>query len=170
MSNRKMIQGVCRLCKKHTELSYEHIPPKSAFNRNTKFISVSIIEYLKNSDVDDCKLNAKIQQGGVGYYCLCQQCNNFLGRYYVRSYQTMASIFVPLLKDKDFSKISIKIENISHLKFFKQIVSMFVCINSSDFTNNRIELLQFIKDPNENKFPDDVRIYMYLNMEGQLRN
>lgn len=47
MGRHRMILGICRLCGKDTLLSYEHVPPKVAFNKNTKFVSVDFSEYLK---------------------------------------------------------------------------------------------------------------------------
>lgn len=41
-----MESGICRLCGKDTSLSYEHVPPKVAFNKNTKFVSVDFEEYV----------------------------------------------------------------------------------------------------------------------------
>ena len=43
-----MQNGICRICKRKTELSFEHIPPKAAFNKYTKFRSIPFLEYIQN--------------------------------------------------------------------------------------------------------------------------
>lgn len=49
---------------KNTDLSFEHIPPKVAFNKYTKFRSVPFLEYAQNAHKTDYQPNAKLQQGG----------------------------------------------------------------------------------------------------------
>jgi|TARA_B110000967_G_scaffold118945_1_gene121677 hypothetical protein len=36
MSRKKPEIGICRICKKEKKLTFEHIPPKVAFNKNTR--------------------------------------------------------------------------------------------------------------------------------------
>lgn len=170
MSRRKMQIGICRICKKKKELSYEHIPPKAAFNKYTKFRSVPYIEYVQNSHREDYKPTAKIQQGGIGEYCLCRECNSFLGNNYVPDYFKMAQVGKTIFQDKNFEKVNFTTIEISPLRFLKQVLSMFVCINQPEFTNDDPELLNFLRNPKERELPDKFRIFMYLNNVGKIRN
>jgi len=170
MARRKMQNGICRICKKKTELSFEHIPPKSAFNKYTKFRSIPYLEYIQNSHREDYKPTAKLQQGGIGYYCLCRSCNSFLGYNYVPDYFKMAQVGKSIFKNNDFQKAKFTTVEISPLKLLKQVISMFICINKPDFTEQYPELLHFIKNPKENNLPEKYRIFMYLNNSGQIRN
>jgi hypothetical protein len=170
MSRRKMQNGICRICKKKAELSFEHIPPKVAFNKYTKFRSVPFLEYAQNSHKEDYKPTAKLQQGGIGEYCLCRNCNSFLGNNYVPDYFKMTQTAKAIFQKKDFSKAIFTTNEISPLRFLKQILSMFVCINKPDFTDEEPELLNFLKNPSENSLPDKFRVFMYLNHIGQIRN
>lgn len=167
---RKMKKGVCHICKKNTDLSFEHIPPKCAFNKYTKYRTVPFTEYILNSNDEDYKSSAKIQQGGIGSYCLCRDCNTFLGQNYVQDYFKMAQVGRSVLQGHDFTQVFFKTINISPLKFFKQIISMFICINTPDFTEEHSELLNFVRDRNENFLPEKYRVFMYLNNLGQIRN
>ncbi|MFH6942583.1 hypothetical protein [Flavobacterium sp. FlaQc-50] len=170
MARRKMQKGICRLCKKNTDLSFEHIPPKVAFNKYTKFRSVPFLEYAQNAHKTDYQPNAKLQQGGLGKYCLCRKCNSFLGNNYVPDYFKMSQTAKAIFQNKDFSKAFFTTREISPLRFLKQILSMFVCINDPDFTDDEPELLNFLKNPSENNLSDKFRIFMYLNHLGQIRS
>lgn len=170
MSRRKMQNGICRICKRRTDLSFEHIPPKSAFNKYTKFRSIPFLEYVKNSHKEDYKPKAKLQQGGIGQYCLCRVCNSFLGINYVPEYFKMAQVGSSIFMTRTFDKAIFTTIDISPLRFLKQIVAMFICINNSEFTDNKPELLKFIKDTKEKKLPDMFRVFMYLNNVGQIRS
>ena len=170
MSRRKMQNGICRICKKKTDLSFEHIPPKVAFNKYTKFQSVPFLEYAKNAHIEDYKPSEKLQQGGIGNYCLCRNCNSFLGNNYVPDYFKMAQTGKAIFQNKNFSKAIFTTIEISPLKLLKQILAMFICLNDAEFTDGESELLNFIKDPNENKLPEKFRVFMYLNNVGKIRN
>ncbi len=164
-----MQNGICRICKKKTELSFEHIPPKAAFNKYTKFRSVPYLEYVQNSHRKDYKPTSKLQQGGLGDYCLCRNCNTFLGQNYVPDYFKMAQVGKSIFKNNDFQKALFTTMEISPLKLLKQVLSMFVCMNEADFTDQYPELLHFIKNPKEKSLPDKFRVFMYLNNSGQIR-
>ena len=169
MARRKMQNGICRICKKKTELSFEHIPPKSAFNKYTKFRSVPYLEYVQNSHREDYKPMAKLQQGGVGNYSLCRNCNSFLGNNYVPDYFKMSQVGKAIFQEKNFGKAIFTTVEISPLRLLKQALAMFVCMNEPEFTDENPELLDFLKNPKEENLPDKFRVFMYLNNTGQIR-
>lgn len=170
MSRRKMQNGTCRICKKNTQLSFEHIPPKVAFNKYTKFQTVPFLEYIQNSHLEDYKPTEKLQQGGIGNYCLCRNCNSFLGNNYVPDYFKMTQIGKAFFINKEFTKVTFSTKEISPLRFLKQIISMFICLNDSQFTDNEPELLSFLKNTSENNLPEKYRVFMYVNYIGKIRN
>ena len=47
MARHKMEFGTCRLCGKETDLSFEHVPPRVAFNRKTTYLSVEFDDFIK---------------------------------------------------------------------------------------------------------------------------
>jgi len=170
MARRKMQKGICRLCKKTTELSFEHIPPKVAFNKFTKYRSIPFIEYVQNSRNPDYKPSGKLMQGGLGEYCLCRDCNSFLGNIYVPSYYRMALIGRNILQNYNVDKIHFKTTDLSPLRLLKQVLAMFICINKPEFTTSFPELLPFVRNPKEQFLPNRYRVYMYLNKIGKTRN
>lgn len=169
MARRKMQIGICRICKMKTELSFEHIPPKSAFNKYTKFRTVPFLEYVQNSDREDYKPKAKLQEGGLGHHCLCRKCNSFLGNNYVPDYLKMAQVGKAIFQEKNFERAIFTTIEISPLRLLKQVLAMFVCMNQPEFTDEEPELLNFIKNQKEQDLPDKFRVFMYLNHIGQIR-
>lgn len=165
-----MQNGICRICKKRKDLSFEHIPPKAAFNKYTKFRVIPFLEYVQNSNNEDYKTTAKLQQGGLGEYCLCRSCNSFLGINYVPEYLKMAQVGMGIFKIKTFEKVNFTTFEISPFRFLKQVIAMFICINESEFTDNEPELLKFVRDSKETYLPEKFRVFMYLNNVGQFRN
>ena len=167
--------GICKICKEKKELSFEHIPPRSAFNKETKYYSLSSEDYYKNAKeyiFDGRKPRTKKEQGGHGDYCLCEKCNGFLGSKYVRDYKKFAQIAMNImLSEKEEAKAyKFDISDINLLNFLKQITAIFICSNDISFTKSYPELLEFVKDEKMEFLPKNFRFYMYLNIEGQIRN
>lgn len=165
-----MKEGNCQLCTQFAQLTYEHVPPRVASNRNTRFQSISFIDYLQEPNPFQYKPKTKIEQGGIGYYSLCGSCNSFLGRKYVKDYQAYSNSFIELAKRTQFNMFEIRMHDFKALNVLKQIVSMFFSINNESFSKNNRQLAEFVLDPKSNKLPEEYRIFNYLNTDGQLRN
>lgn len=68
---------ICHLCGKEAELSYEHIPPQSSFNKLKA--KTYTMEQMMGRDAlpwDISELRYKQNQRGAGKYSLCKKCNN----------------------------------------------------------------------------------------------
>lgn len=169
MGKKNTRQGICRLCKKTKELSFEHVPPKVAFNKNTKYYSIPHIDVLTAPNPLEFKPKGMIQQGGMGYYSLCRECNSFLGRHYVRDFAKWATIGMDINSKYNFSFAEIVMENVNPLFILKQIISMFICMNEAWFTEEYHELLDFVKDPESRDLPERYKVYTYMNDQGQIR-
>jgi len=170
MAKRKVRDGICRLCKKHTKLSFEHIPPRVAFNKNTRFYSISQEEFIKSENFLEYKPKGIVQQGGLGYYTLCKECNSFLGASYVKSFAKWANLGMSLNLKYNCDFYEITALNQNPIRILKQIISMFICMNEPWFTEEYPELLDFIKNPDQKELPAKYKIYNYLNNEGEIRN
>lgn len=67
---KKTKTGICKICKEKRELSFEHIPPRSAYNKATNYYSIDSTElYLHAEDFafHKKKPKSKKEQGGMGY-------------------------------------------------------------------------------------------------------
>jgi hypothetical protein len=74
------------------ELSFEHVPPKSAYAYNkVDFESIDFVDY--NSRKGTWK---KISRGRLGAYTLCKKCNNIVGGY-AREYKEWVKKGVKIL-------------------------------------------------------------------------
>lgn len=124
--------GFCALCGRYfDDLSFEHIPPKSAFNNNPAkgFSGDELIRNDSEPWITD-GLQYENMQKGMGKYSLCNKCNNNTGSWYVSSYQKFALIFSDILvKSKDQLNVGVRINNMYPLQIIKQVISMFCSIN-----------------------------------------
>lgn len=169
MSKRKMRHGICRICKKEKLLSFEHIPPRVAFNKNTRYYSIPMEEYSKIENPLEINIKGKVQQGGHGYYSLCRECNSFLNKNYVRSYANWVNAGMNLLLEYNFDHIHFYAKEQNPKRVLKQIIAMFICMDDTWFTDQYPELLEFVKTPKNDNLPENFRLYCYLNNEGQMR-
>ena len=69
----KLIIDICHICGQHKKLSFEHVPPKAAFNDNP-ILRTNFEKVLASENLDE--LQGKVQQRGSGAYTLCEKCNN----------------------------------------------------------------------------------------------
>jgi hypothetical protein len=79
--------GICRLCGNYGKLSFEHVPPESAFNDQRILVS-SFEQMLTREHPDEFK--GRQQQRGAGDYTLCGKCNNDTGHWYVPAFTSWA--------------------------------------------------------------------------------
>ena len=87
MSN--TVRGYCKICGTFGDLTYEHLPPRSAFN--DKGILLHSFLYTDHPKHKIGKKKAEIMhRRGVGFYTLCGKCNSDTGGWYGADYLTWA--------------------------------------------------------------------------------
>lgn len=168
MGSQKHI-GKCKLCGQIKEMTFEHVPPRVAFNKTTKHKSISIDDFSKIESLESFNPKGRIFQGGIGYYALCKECNSFLGRNYVRSYENWVKSGYEVLSQGTFDYYKYIALNQAPLKILKQIASMIIVMNEDWFIEEFPELVDFVNNPNLNILHDKFKIFLYLNNEGQFR-
>ena len=79
-------RGICKVCGRLSELTYEHIPPKSAFNNNKHFYISLVNPLFENRDAETFEELQRVdpkyvikKQGGIGFHSLCKSCNTNFG-------------------------------------------------------------------------------------------
>lgn len=141
------IYGKCALCREECELSFEHIPPKAAFN-STPVKPVTGTGMLEEDRMpwDTSGLHFKNQQKGMGKYSLCEKCNNDTGSWYGDEYIKITRIIHAIISQSaEINECACVIKNAYPLRFIKQVLSMFCSINNYD--DQRIEILRkFVLD------------------------
>ena len=174
---KKVKKGVCKICGISGEVSYEHVPPKSAFNNNKDFYTARVHPLFEKRNATTFeeltkidKSKVKKEQGGVGFYSLCKICNNNTGGWYGRSYvdwvKQSAKYFDHLRENNHTSDFNVKL---FPLRVIKQIVSMFISINYVGFIKDYPALKSFILQKRNNVFDNRIRVFVYYNLEGSLR-
>lgn len=161
-----MKKGICRVCGDKTLLSFEHVPPRVAFNKHTSYTDISFDDYLKVENPLKDKMKGIKKQGGIGYNSLCKDCNSFLGSHYVEAYKKWVYGGFEVLRNGKNDVHFFKINNQEPLKILKQIVSMFLAINGPWYRESFPELVTFVQDPKEKALPKKFRILAYLNIDG----
>src|SRR6267378_1445712 len=87
--------GKCHLCGTVGPLSFEHVPPKAAFN-NRPVIAYGFDEAIKAGP--EQPKGGRIRQRGAGAYTLCNRCNNNTGKWYGRFFAGWARFGMEVLR------------------------------------------------------------------------
>ena len=133
---KKPRKGFCAICGLECELTFEHIPPRAAFNdKPSRMYSMeNILEKTKDSKQIPKSfegLHYSDRQKGYGDYLLCAKCNNMTGHLYAPAYINFNNSILKLIADNydDYMKASGLQLNarIEPLNFSKQVLSMFCC-------------------------------------------
>lgn len=169
---KKKHPGICAICRKQfNDLTFEHIPPRSAFNASPAK-PVTGERFLENDRMpwDTTGLPYKNQQQGMGTYSLCQTCNNNTGSWYGEDYQMVARVIHSILcEPMDAKYQAFGIRGIHPLRFIKQVLSMFCSINN--FEDERINIIRkFVSEKyatglNKSKY----KICMYLTKSNIIK-
>lgn len=171
----KKVYGECKLCGKQGELTFEHVPPKSAFNKHpVKLIEAENFFNLMTSrerlpwETDGIQYRS--QQQGLGGYYLCQSCNNNTGTWYVDDYVQFAQTIVSCIRtqsDTSFTGLQIKLANFRPLPFFKAVMTMFCDINEECFGDDQLRNYLLTKETTQFDCAK-YRVFMFI-FDGKLQ-
>lgn len=134
--------GKCALCRNECELTFEHIPPRAAFNA-TPAKPVTGLQLHEGGRMpwDTAGLTYQNQQQGMGKYSLCSTCNNNTGSWYGDEYVSFARTVHGVLSEPiDSQYHSFGVRDIHPLRFIKQVISLFCSINNAP--DNRMDALR----------------------------
>ena len=124
--------GKCALCGKKTELTFEHIPPRSAFNSSpAKPVTLeTILKSERHYPRQKQLLPYTNQQKGLGLFSLCKSCNENTGSWYGDAYYHFAKNSMEVISsDIDDGFNCVEFYNMYPLRIIKQIISMFCSVN-----------------------------------------
>lgn len=160
--------GKCRLCGKTKKLSFKHVPPESAFNSKAVFFQG--FENLHNKSSYAYGKRKRSHRGAGGMY-FCVSCNNDSGSWYANDYKEFAQIGMHVLKSRVYANKYMCAEYpIKPLNVLKQILMMFVALESSEYLIKQSGLKQFLMVPKNTNLPNGIRIFTYLTSTIKLRN
>ncbi len=159
---KKTKTGKCKLCNTEGELSFEHVPPKSAFN-NCKVYQQAFHDLLEGK-------KAKQSQLGAGAYTLCTSCNTKTGAWYQLEYGKFVEAVLQAYKNKtDANSVKFTFSG-SRLKLAKAILTMFVSFGTQNFINSRRPRFKtFLLEKSNTVWPQDIGLYgaIYPKLENQ---
>lgn len=158
--------GKCHICGKMAKLSFEHVPPRSAFN-DSQVVYYKMHQWVSNS-LDELG-KGKIQQKGFGSYTLCPKCNNNTGRWYGDAFKEFAIEGMRIVQFTNKSPTLYYNYYIFPLRVFKQIICMFLSANGPDFREENHGLVRFVLNKSETYFESNVRIFLYYNYSDKYR-
>lgn len=158
--------GVCQICRKVGKLTFEHFPPKAAFNDRR-------YKLLLDEEVDLSKYDPRIEekgyvkQGGIGGYTLCEKCNNHTGTNYVPHYVEWIHKSMENFLRAGQNPSLILPNFIFPLKVFKQIMAIF-CSLYADLTIQHPGITPYILDTTNRNFPKNLRVFTYYQAPGNM--
>jgi len=176
MARKRVRTGTCCICRKIGDLSFEHVPPQSAFNKATA------IEYTLESWTTKRKVKGKHRQGGIGGYTLCEQCNNDTGSWYADEYVKWAKTAFDILSlmernSAHFSnkaEIAVMLKRVYPLRFLKQVVTCLFSVVSNgpdaEFARNHPDLVSFVLNKHETHLSQDFQFFLRLHQSQLIRH
>lgn len=139
--------GKCALCGKEGALEFEHIPPRSAFNkRRVREYSIEQLIEANRLPWEFEGLKYAENQRGSGLYSLCKSCNESTGSWYGTAYKIMTTHVIEgikSLKNRSLEEYSIKIMDVFPARFLKQVISLFCSVNCVDLGKSYFENIYF---------------------------
>ncbi len=164
--------GKCALCRKECELTFEHIPPRAAFNSTPAkpITGDKLIQQDERMPWETDGLRYVNQQQGMGKFTLCEGCNNNTGAWYGNDYNIIAHVIHDPFVNDDLDSIKgIGIRDVYPLRFLKQVLSMFCSINN--FEDSRIdELRKFVLDKEKVGIDKEkYKIHMYFTESKMMK-
>jgi hypothetical protein len=157
----------CRLCGTSDDLSFEHVPPKSAFNRDrAEMLGLDAWLEREKSTARPGR-RGTISQRGSGVRTLCRTCNSRAGRLYVpemaRWVRNALCDNREVVDEADTAVstlgIGLNIKEVRPGRFVKQMVTMLLAIAPSSIPEGYPGLAAYARDPGVTAFPDGMSLY-----------
>ncbi|MGH7228400.1 MAG: hypothetical protein ACREIH_04220 [Nitrospiraceae bacterium] len=166
MARSRENRGVCRLCGTEGPLSFEHVPPRAAFN-NRPVIAYGFDEAIKAGPESPAK--GRIQQRGAGAYTLCVRCNNDTGRWYGNHYADWTHGALTTLVRARGDPGVVCVRDLAPLPVIKQIITMFFSVNGEKFRSAQPGLVRFVLNREARGFDPRFRVFAYYTLSGKTR-
>jgi len=160
------MEGICHICGYRKKLSFEHVPPRSAFNDRS--VVFHKIEEIMTKLPDEFG-RGKILQKGSGSYTLCEKCNNDTGAWYGNAFASFAHQGMEILRLTEKTPTLFYNFFIYPLRTLKQIMCLFFSTNGPDFQSKHPELVKFVLNKEERYLESDVKIYLFYNLSKVVR-
>jgi len=163
--------GPCHVCGMEGPLSFEHVPPKSAGNRDPAEM-LDIFQALAKAEGKNAG-RGQISQRGSGAYALCRRCNERAGGEYVPEFLRWVAAGAEMLGHADLEELDqqqepafmhAELQGTRPALLVKQIATMLLALAPTGFALHRDHLLvrDFAQDPEWRGLPDRYQLYLVL--------
>lgn len=166
MSRRKVF-GICHLCGADGPLSFEHVPPRAAFNDRP--VLFHTLEQNMELGPESDPRSGEISQRGAGAYTLCGRCNNKTGRWYGSRFAAWCQQGMETLARTNGRPTLVYLHYLFPLAIIKQVATMFFSVNSPRFREKQPELEAFVLDKERRGLSPGYRFFLYYHMMGKGR-
>lgn len=161
--------GICHICGTETQLTYEHVPPRAAFN-DKPIVLANVEKIFSTDDIADLDMpKGRKNQRGAGAYTLCSTCNNISGGWYGSDFVDWTYQGLILSEQARQAPSLYYIFRIFPLRVIKQIICMFFSANGERFQEIHQNLVRLVLNRLENGLDPQIRIYTFLNISGRFR-
>ncbi len=157
----------CHICGEMAKLSFEHVPPRGAFN-NTGIL-IKDMDFEQPLTIMGAPPGSRTFQKGMGSYSLCCKCNSDTGAWYGPKFIQFCKEGMLILEKTNYRPSLCYFANIYPLAVIKQILCMFLAINSLAFRDKYSDLVSFVLDKQARHLDPRYRIYIYFNQGGMHR-
>ena len=173
-------EGYCQICGEYKELSFEHVPPRGAYN-DTPVVAIPMpIDSVASlaSKLDGPTIPGYLSNKGSGTCTLCTDCNNFTGGSYGGYFVDAAKQIYQAVYSKNSSvvfkdnRLQIPLHDVVPARILKQIVAMFASIYSSSgklFAEDHRELSDYLLSLDAYGWAGDHAFFMYFQKSGYAR-
>lgn len=164
---RKKANGICSICNMERQLSYEHVPPKQAFNEK-RIIEYKLGKHVLSLGAEEIR-KGDIKQKGMGEYTLCKKCNNDTGSWYAKNFIDWSYQGMDILIKTHGKPTLIYLNYLFPLRIIKQIIVMFFTVCNGRIGKVYPYLQKFVLEKEKMYLPPNIRIFVYYNIEGHFR-
>jgi len=166
---RRTKTGICHICGNDGILSFEHVPPASAFNDHpaSSLVGRECIE----TDIDDLPAaKGTISQRGHGAHTLCPRCNSDTGGWYGSAYANWAYQGMLLMEHAEKAPSLYHLFHIFPLRVIKQILCIFFSVaRRDDFVRRREDLIRFVLNRSHKYLHPSLKVFAYFNAAPVVR-
>lgn len=166
MNASKKPLALCRLCGQVRPVSFEHIPPQSAFNRKPVFIQRT--EHLFDPSSHLFGKRKRLAQG-MGKDSLCETCNKQTGDWYARDYGAFAQHAHRLIEKCTNGYTGEHLFRIRPLRVLKQALTMFASAESTDLLLRRPGFKEYLLNPLSMDYPTGLNLHFYYCVSRNFR-
>lgn len=159
----QIIYGNCHLCGGYGKLTFEHVPPRCAFNAEPAVV-YTYDQWLAATGRGRGRYES--QQRGSGYTSLCEACNNRGGTLYVPEYELWVRAggeIVQGLLDvdtRDLEAIRATLHGVRPALFAKQVVLMLLALNRCEVGDKNPALREYVLHREAVGLPERYRLFL----------